>query len=47
MIRLEETYIGSRYLPRIYEEDEAEEFVAFAEEAMRFAEENVKGKDRI
>ncbi|MBS7645679.1 MAG: HEPN domain-containing protein [Candidatus Bathyarchaeia archaeon] len=44
LIRLEEAYIGSRYLPRIYEGDEAEELVAFAEEAIRFAEENVKGK---
>ena len=44
LIRLEEAYIGSRYLPRIYEREEAEELVAFAEEAIRFAEKNVKGK---
>ena len=35
-IRLEEAYIGSRYLPRVYERDEAEELVKFAEEVMEF-----------
>lgn len=43
-IRLEEAYISSRYMPRVYEKDEAEELVNFAEKAIRFAE-SVKGKD--
>jgi len=34
LIRLEEAYISSRYMPRIYEKDEVEELVNFAEEAM-------------
>ena len=36
LIRLEEAYISSRYMPRIYEKDEVEELVNFAEEAMGF-----------
>lgn len=36
LIRLEEAYISSRYLPREYERDEAEELVDFAEEAIGF-----------
>lgn len=33
-IRLEEAYIGSRYLPREYEKEEAEELVHFAEKVI-------------
>jgi len=35
-IRLEETYISSRYLFREYTKDEAEELVKFAEEVIKF-----------
>ncbi|RLI42964.1 DNA-binding protein [Candidatus Bathyarchaeota archaeon] len=44
LIRLEEAYISSRYMPREYEREEAEELVNFAEEAMRFVK-SIKGKD--
>lgn len=36
LIRLEDTYISSRYLPREYEREEAEELVLFAEEVVKF-----------
>lgn len=36
LIRLEDTYISSRYLPREYDEEEAEELVVFAEEVVKF-----------
>lgn len=36
LIRLEDTYISSRYLPREYDKEEAEELVVFAEEAVKF-----------
>ena len=44
LIRLEEAYISSRYLPREYERDEAEELVGFAEEAIGFVK-SIKGED--
>lgn len=44
LIRLEEAYISSRYMPREYEKDEAEELVNFAEKAIGFVE-SIKGKD--
>lgn len=44
LIRLEEAYISSRYMPREYGRDEAEELVNFAEEAIGFVK-SVKGKD--
>lgn len=36
LIRLEDAYISSRYIPREYEKDEVEELVKFAEEAIKF-----------
>ena len=44
LIRLEEAYISSRYMPREYEREEAEELVNFAEEAIGFVK-SIKGKD--
>jgi len=44
LIRLEEAYISSRYMPREYDRDEAEELVSFAEKAIEFVK-SVKGKD--
>lgn len=44
LIRLEEAYISSRYMPREYEKDEAEELVNFAEKAIGFVK-SIKGKD--
>ncbi len=38
LIRLEDAYINSRYVPREYEKVEAEELVDFAEVAIRFVE---------
>jgi len=43
LIRLEEAYITSRYVPREYEREEVEELVNFAEEAVKFAE-HLEGK---
>jgi len=40
---LEEAYLASRYLFRIYEKDESEELVRFAKEVIRFVE-NLKVK---
>lgn len=37
LIRLEDTYINSRYVPREYEKEEAKELVDFAQEAIEFA----------
>lgn len=45
LIRLEDAYINSRYVPRDYEKVEAEELVDFAEEAIRFVE-SIKGEKR-
>jgi len=42
-IRLEEAYISSRYMPRVYERDEAEELVRFAGEVIEFVK-SVKGE---
>lgn len=36
LIRLEDTYISSRYFPREYEKEEAEELILFAEEVVKF-----------
>jgi len=36
LIRLEEAYISSRYMARVYERDEAEELVNFAEKVIEF-----------
>jgi len=36
LIRLEEAYISSRYMARVYERDEAEELVNFADEVIGF-----------
>ena len=44
LIRLEEAYISSRYMPREYERGEAEELVNFAEKAIGFVK-SIKGKD--
>ncbi|MBC7090487.1 MAG: HEPN domain-containing protein [Nitrososphaeria archaeon] len=38
LIRLEDAYIGSRYISRDYERIEAEELVSFAEEVIDFVE---------
>nr|MDO8098458.1 HEPN domain-containing protein [Candidatus Njordarchaeota archaeon] len=43
LIRLEDTYINSRYVPREYEKEEAKELVDFAQEAIEFAK-HLKGK---
>jgi len=42
-IRLEETYISSRYMPREYEREEAEELVNFAKEVIEFVR-SIKGE---
>ena len=42
LIRLEEAYISSRYMARVYERDEAEELVNFAEKVIEFVK-SVKG----
>ncbi len=42
-IRLEETYISSRYMPRRYDREEAEELLDFAEKVIKFVN-SVKGK---
>jgi len=44
LIRLEEAYISSRYMPREYDGDEAEELVDFAGKAIGFVK-ALKGKD--
>ena len=44
LIRLEEAYISSRYMPREYERDEAVELIDFAEKAIGFVK-SLKGKD--
>lgn len=38
LIRLEEAYIVSRYIPRVYEKEESEELVDFVKEAADFVE---------
>ena len=43
LIRLEDAYISSRYVPREYEKEEVEELVKFAEEAIKFVN-SLKGK---
>lgn len=43
-IRLEEAYISSRYMPRVYEREESEELVGFAEKVIGFVK-SIKGKD--
>ncbi|MEM0481982.1 MAG: HEPN domain-containing protein [Nitrososphaerota archaeon] len=42
-IRLEEAYISSRYMPRRYDREEAEELLGFAEKVIEFVK-SVKGK---
>lgn len=42
-IRLEEAYISSRYLPRRYDREEAEELLSVAEKVIEFVK-SVKGK---
>jgi len=44
LIRLEEAYISSRYLPREYEREEAEELINFSEKVIEFVK-SVKSKD--
>lgn len=44
LIRLEDAYISSRYIPREYEKDKAEELVKFAEEAIEFVK-SLRGED--
>ena len=43
LVGLEEAYLASRYLFRIYEKEEAEELVNFAKEVIRFVR-NIKSK---
>ena len=43
LIRLEEAYISSRYMPRDYERDEAEELVNIAGKVIDFVK-SVKGE---
>jgi HEPN domain-containing protein len=43
LIRLEDTYINSRYVAREYDGEEAKELVDFAQEAIEFAK-HLKGK---
>lgn len=43
LLRLEEAYISSRYMPRDYEREEAEELVNFAEEVIDFVK-SLKGQ---
>jgi len=43
LIRLEDAYVNSRYVPREYEREEAEELIAFVEEAVKFVE-DLRGK---
>ncbi len=42
-IRLEEAYISSRYMPRRYDREEAEELIGFAEKVIEFVK-SVKSK---
>ncbi len=44
LIRLEESYISSRYLPREYEREEAEELINFSEKVIEFVK-SVKNKN--
>jgi HEPN domain-containing protein len=44
LIRLEEAYISSRYMPREYDREEAEELLNFAEKALEFVK-SIKSKD--
>jgi HEPN domain-containing protein len=44
LIRLEEAYISSRYMPREYDREEAEELLNFAEKAIEFVK-SIKSKD--
>ena len=43
LIRLEDTYINSRYVPREYDKEETKELVDFAQEAIEFAK-HLRGK---
>jgi HEPN domain-containing protein len=43
LIRLEEAHVSSKYIPGEYEREEAEELIAFVEEAVKFIE-NLRGK---
>ncbi|MBS7612393.1 HEPN domain-containing protein [Candidatus Bathyarchaeota archaeon] len=43
LIRLEEAYISSRYMPRKYDREEAEELLVFAEKVIEFVK-SVKGQ---
>ncbi|MEM1584118.1 MAG: HEPN domain-containing protein [Nitrososphaerota archaeon] len=43
LIRLEEAYISSRYMPRNYDREEAEELLNFAEKVIEFVE-STKGQ---
>jgi len=44
LIRLEEAYISSRYVPREYEREEAEELINFSEKVIEFVK-SLKSKD--
>ncbi|MGQ9468972.1 MAG: HEPN domain-containing protein [Nitrososphaerales archaeon] len=44
LIRLEEAYISSRYLPREYEREEAEELINFSDRVIEFVK-SIKSKD--
>ncbi|MEM0232544.1 MAG: HEPN domain-containing protein [Candidatus Nezhaarchaeales archaeon] len=44
LIRLEEAYISSRYMPRKYDREEAEELLDFAEKVIEFVK-SIKGQD--
>ncbi|MEM1579837.1 MAG: HEPN domain-containing protein [Nitrososphaerota archaeon] len=44
LIRLEEAYITSRYMPRKYDREEAEELLDFAEKVIEFVK-SIKGQD--
>jgi len=43
LIRLEEAYISSHYMPRKYDREEAEELLGFAEKVIEFVK-SIKGK---
>ncbi len=43
LIRLEEAYISSRYMPRKYDGEEAEELLGFAEKVIEFVK-SIKGQ---
>jgi len=43
LVRLEDSYITSRYIPREYEREEADELVEFAKEAIEFVK-DLRGK---